>query len=147
MNDDDDMLTQPLYSSGSVASGINTTILSPSWMSSGSYGAALQTSTISCTDTITISPSWNDGSWSGGTWNNIHPSIKVHGDADISGDIKLKGKSLADTLDNIEKRLAILHPNTALESKWEELKALGDRYRELEKDILEKELICDILKK
>jgi hypothetical protein len=46
-----------------------------------------------------------------------------------------------------EKRLAILHPNEKLEEKWEELKALGERYRELEKDILEKEKIWEIIKK
>ena len=37
--------------------------------------------------------------------------------------------------------------NEKLEEKWEELKALGDKYRELEKDILEKEQIWNTLKK
>jgi hypothetical protein len=43
--------------------------------------------------------------------------------------------------------LGILHPNDKLEKKWEELKKLGDAYRALEKDIIEKEKIWDTLKK
>lgn len=88
------------------------------------------------------------------TWNGPNPQwattptspLKVNGDAEIDGDIKIKGKSLSEAIENIEKRLAILHPNEKLEEKWEELKALGERYRELEKDILEKEEIWKILK-
>lgn len=74
-------------------------------------------------------------------------ALNVKGDANFDGDIKLKGKSLSDVLDNIEKRLAILHPNPELEERWDELKALGERYKELEKEILEKEKMWDILKK
>jgi hypothetical protein len=89
------------------------------------------------------------------TWNGTNPvwatpsttPLKVNGDAEIDGDLKVKGKSLSEAIENIEKRLAILHPNKKLEEKWEELKALGERYRELEKDILEKEQIWDIIKK
>jgi hypothetical protein len=92
------------------------------------------------------------------TWNGINTSwdtittntsgeLHVKGDAEIEGDLKVKGKSLADAIDNIEKRLAILHPNKELEEKWDQLKALGERYRELEKDILEKEKIWETLKK
>ena len=88
------------------------------------------------------------------TWNGTNPQwattptspLKVNGDAEIDGDIKIKGKSLSEAIENIEKRLAILHPNEKLEEKWEELKALGERYRELEKDILEKEKIWNMLK-
>ncbi len=89
-------------------------------------------------DTITL------GDYSIGAGNG---ALEVKGDANFSGDIKLKGKSLSEVLDNIEKRLAILHPNPELEGRWDELKALGERYRELEKEILEKEQMWDILKK
>ena len=81
-------------------------------------------------------------------WDFNHKQgLSVKGDAEFDGDIKLKGKSLSETLDKIEQRLAILHPNEKLEAKWEELKKLGDMYRALEKDILEKEKIWDTLKK
>jgi hypothetical protein len=81
------------------------------------------------------------------TWRLPEQSLHVRGDAEFEGDIKLKGKSLSNTLEKIEERLAILHPNEQLEEKWEELKKLGDMYRALEKDIQEKEKIWDTLKK
>lgn len=74
-------------------------------------------------------------------------TLDVKGDANFEGDIKVKGKSLVDAIENIEKRLAILHPNPELEEKWERLKALGNMYRELEAEIIEKEEIWKILKK
>lgn len=74
-------------------------------------------------------------------------SLKVNGDTHIEGDLKIKGVSLSDRLDKIESRLAILRQNEDMESKWEELRELGDRYRELEKEIIEKEKVWDILKK
>ena len=40
-------------------------------------------------------------------------------------------------LTRLEERLNILHHNEALEDKWEELRTLGNQYRELEKELLE----------
>ena len=74
-------------------------------------------------------------------------TLTVKGNAEFDGDIKLKGKSLDEALTRIEQRLAIIHVNTRLEKKWEKLKELGDQYRELEADILEKEKIIEILKR
>jgi hypothetical protein len=42
--------------------------------------------------------------------------------------------------------LAILTPDPRLEEEWEELRVLGDRYRELEKEINAKMKTFDILK-
>jgi len=74
-------------------------------------------------------------------------TLSVKGDADFEGDVTIKGKSLTDMLDKIEERLAILHPNEKLEDKWDELKELGKRYKELEAEIIEKEKMWAILKK
>jgi len=78
-------------------------------------------------------------------------TMSVKGDATFEGDIKIKGKSLTDTLDRIEQRLGILHPNEELEEIWTELKELGNRYRELLKNIpegiIEKKSVWDLLKK
>ena len=74
-------------------------------------------------------------------------SLKVKGTADFEGDVTIKGKSLTDMFEKIEERLAILHPNPKLEDKWDELKELGKRYKELEAEIIEKEKIWAILKK
>jgi hypothetical protein len=73
--------------------------------------------------------------------------LKVQGDAEFDGDVKIKGRNISEMFEKIEQRLAILHPNEKLEEKWEELKKLGDAYRALEKDILEKEQIWNTLKK
>ena len=84
------------------------------------------------------------------TWADLNvprPSLKVTGDADFDGDVKIKGKSITEVFDKIEERLAILHPNPELEDRWEELKELSKRYKELEKEIIEKEKMWDILKR
>ena len=88
-------------------------------------------------------------------WGNItlaEPNIKgatlsVKGDADFEGELTIKGKSLSEMFEKIEERLAILHPNEKLEGKWDELKELGKRYRELEQELIEKERVWAILKK
>jgi hypothetical protein len=80
------------------------------------------------------------------TWN-IHKPLEVTGDATFNGDLILKGKSLSQTLENIEERLAILRPNEKLEEKWENLRGLRKMYMELEQEILEKEKMWDIIKK
>lgn len=74
-------------------------------------------------------------------------TLEVKGDANIEGDLKIKGKSIVDSLERIEERLAILKPNEELEEKWENLRILRNAYVELEAEIKEKELIWATLKK
>ena len=74
-------------------------------------------------------------------------TLKVNGNADFEGEVTIKGKSLSEMLEKIEERLAILHPNPELEDRWDELKELGKRYKELEQEIIEKEKVWAILKK
>ena len=91
----------------------------------------------------------------GGSWGNItlaEPDIKgatlkVKGDADFEGEVTIKGKNLTEMLEKIDERLAILHPNPELEDRWDELKELSKRYKELEAEIIEKEKVWAILKK
>lgn len=80
-------------------------------------------------------------------WTTLSPTLEVKGKANFEDDIIIKGKSLTESLDAIEKRLAILKPNIEIESKWEELKQLGEKYRELEKQIIEQEAMFNTLKK
>ena len=61
-------------------------------------------------------------------------------------DLIIGGKSIKAMLEKIESRLAILEVNHQLEAEWEELKRLGDAYRELEKEIHEKMETWNILK-
>lgn len=74
-------------------------------------------------------------------------ALTVSGDAVFEGDLKIKGKSLTGVLEGIERRLGILHVNPDLENRWRLLKDLGDQYREIEKDLLDKEKTWKVLKK
>ena len=102
---------------------------------SGSSGQLLTSSGTNGTSWIT-----QDASLKGST-------LKVNGDAEFDGEITIKGKKLSDMFEKIEERLAILHPNIELEDKWDELKELGKKYRELEQEIMEKEKVWSILQK
>lgn len=64
-----------------------------------------------------------------------------------NADIDINGASLKDFMTRVEERLALLSPNPKLESEWAELKALGDQYRKLEKEIQDKMKTWDILKR
>jgi hypothetical protein len=79
--------------------------------------------------------------------NTISAGLTVaEGNLNIdSGDIKIKGVSLAEALTNIESRLAILRPNPDLEERWDKLKELGDQYRQLEAELISKEKMWAIL--
>lgn len=63
-----------------------------------------------------------------------------------TADLVFGSKSLMKTLERIEERLNLLSINDKLEKEWEELKILGDRYRQLEKEIIDKIKTWDILK-
>jgi len=134
-------------------------------------GGSMGTDTITLNNTL-----WSGGSvtspytyttnGSGGgsyNWNNTNavwtttgtsvPSVSntVHIDADgltmkAGADIKIGGKSLTEAIEKIEERLGILHPNAALEDRWDKLKDLRKQYIEMEKDLLEKEKLMKILK-
>lgn len=68
-------------------------------------------------------------------------------DVDINGKLRINGVDIAKSLTKIEERLAILHPNSELESRWDELKRLREEYIRLETEIKEKEQMFQILKK
>jgi hypothetical protein len=74
-------------------------------------------------------------------------SLSVRGDAEIEGKLKIAGKDIGESLAKIEERLAILQINPELESRWEQLRELGEQYRKLEQDLLSKEEIYNILKR
>lgn len=84
--------------------------------------------------------SWNTGTssidWSiGATTQNKSGKLTLHG---ANADIEVNGRSLMDAINTLEQRLNIMVPNPELEAEWDELKELGDRYRELEKQLKEK---------
>lgn len=70
-------------------------------------------------------------------WASAKPSgkLSIHGE---DADIEVNGRSLMDAIAALEERLNILVPNPDLEAEWDELRELGERYRELEKKCIEK---------
>jgi hypothetical protein len=69
--------------------------------------------------------------------------LKVNGD---DADIQIGEVSLKKFMEDISLRLSIMQPNTKLEKDWEELRELGDQYRQLEKELIEKAQVWNILK-
>lgn len=82
-----------------------------------------------------INPSWKRG-------------LSVDGDINLSAahDIRLGDVSLKKMLEDIQQRLNILRPNPSLEDQWEELRVLGEKYRALEQEILDKQAMWAALK-
>lgn len=77
---------------------------------------------------------------SGTSWvaPNVHTTtqgtIKVTGDADFDGDVKIKGHSLIKLLESIEDRLAILmDPDPERLEKFQALKKAYDNYKLMDK--------------
>lgn len=107
-----------------------------------SLGANLTTSAAS--STYTIASPWNTTSdyytvgVSNGTGLVTNPSGKLQ----LNGkdaDIEINGESMVAMLKRIEERLNLLSVNPELESEWEELRELGNQYRELEQRIKDKQ--------
>ncbi len=122
------------YISGGA--GVDTITIDPSW----------PTGSVTVPSTLTWTQDYNVTGWNG--YNDVSVKIDTDGiNIKDGGDIKIGGKSLSDAIEKIEERLGILNPNPALEERWEKLKELRKQYIELEKDLLEKEKIMDILKK
>jgi hypothetical protein len=74
------------------------------------------------------------GAGTGTTWvtpNSANQgSIKVTGDAEFDGDVKIKGHSITKLLERIEDRFAILmDPDPARLEKFQALKKAYDNYK------------------
>ena len=89
---------------------------------------------------------WDNKSLTAGT-TQIQSTLRVDGDADFNGDIRVQGQSITEAITKINERLNILVPNEKLEADWSELAELRIQYVELEQRLLEKQRVFDILKK
>ena len=71
------------------------------------------------------------------------PKITLEGP---DADIEINGVSLWTTMQEIANRLNIMHTNPELETEWAELRELGEKYKQLEQQIKEKQATWDRLK-
>ena len=102
---------------------------------------------------IGISPAYSNTMWTTNTtagWNGTGGfTAAPSGTITLKGeeaDIDINGRSLMKTLDALEERLNMLRPNPEMEKEWDELRELGERYRELEKQCKEKTRMWNKLK-
>jgi hypothetical protein len=102
-------------------------------LTAGPYTTSIDTSNLVWASTPNTVWTTNTADWSIST--NQSATIDLKGD---NADIRVNGRSLMDAIDTLEQRLNILIPNPELEAEWEELRELGQRYRELEKKCQEK---------
>jgi hypothetical protein len=167
LNYDSDTVTITGNSYGSVSNTVTLDTNYGAVPNITNIGSSMGTDTITLNNTLwsgnsitspyTISTGtptfrYSTGTSGAGTynWNNTTPTtvqINTDGLTMAEGtDITVGGKSLTKAIEQIEERLGILHPNSALEERWEKLKELRQQYMELEKDLLEKEKLMKILK-
>lgn len=78
-------------------------------------------------------------------WGPTNASTKITLNG-VGADIEVNGWSLVDAVKRIEERLGLYQPNPKLEKEWEDLRALGEQYRQLEQHIKDKQATWDKLK-
>jgi len=88
---------------------------------------------------------WSTNTTAAGSFQSDHSGkMSLRGE---NADLDINGKSLKNWMERIEERLNILTPNPELEKEWDELQALGERYRDLEQKCKEKAQMWAALKK
>lgn len=124
------------------------TLDSSSWIT-GASGSTLISNGGTGSTTVPYTWSTTTGAGPGYSFNTTPNTVHINTDGLTMAegtDITVGGKSLTKAIEQIEERLGILHPNPALEERWDKLKDLRKQYMEMEKDLLEKEKIMKILK-
>lgn len=119
-------MASTILNANSVNNGATVTIYTT--------GSNYQTGSLTVPSSYTIN---NGGTYSTSAWSSItstgaQSQLQVTGDADIAGNLKVGGKDIAKSLENIEKRLAILVPDSSKLEKFEALKKAYDHYKLLE---------------
>lgn len=129
------------------AQGSNTSIggTTGTWnLTAGAYTTSIDTSNLMWSSTPNTVWTTNTADWSIGSSISQSATIDLKGD---NADIVVNGESLMQTLQVLKERLNWLQPNPNMESEWDELRELGERYRALEKQCQEKSQVWSTLKK
>jgi hypothetical protein len=84
----------------------------------------------------------NGTSWSNVNWGTTSPTpgLKVSGDAEFEGKVMINGQDLAQFMETLSKRLAILVPDPEKLEHFAALKKAYDHYKTLE-------ALCEVPKK
>jgi hypothetical protein len=97
---------------------------------SGAGGGGLYQ--ITGTGGYTLATGSSNGTWASVNTGTTTPSIQVKGDAEFEGNVTINGANLAETLQRIQDRLAILVPDPKLLDKYEALQQAYEHYKILE---------------
>jgi len=106
------------------------------------YGAVPSLTVSDLVYSTTTNPIWSSGPY----------GVSGSGRVVLNGadaDIEINGESLMDALNEIKEQLQIpnrLNRNARLEAEFEELKKLGEQYKEMETKFREQKRVFDILK-
>ena len=151
MKDDDEELIITWAADTLRSYDVNT--MSTTAITNGGTGG---TFTYGSLDSINYPNSvWTTNTTAGSTyqfqdWNLGNSNVVPSGQLNLAGDnadIVINGKSLTATLTAIQESLGMLIPNPDMEAEWDQLRELGERYRELEKLCKEKSTAWNKLKK
>ena len=86
---------------------------------------------------------YNDPTWSPTLSVGTSGTLQLDGD---NADIVVNGVSLMDKINAIGERLNMLDINPELEAEWDQLRELGDCYRQLEQELKTKSEMWKTLK-
>jgi hypothetical protein len=118
--------------------GLNNTVQPYTWKSTVPSGTGNVTVSASIGPGLNYTSPYTFTSatpnWSIRDDNNVSSTIDLKGE---NADIKINGVSLIDMLTAIQDRLNVMVPNPELETEWDQLRELGEQYRELEKKVKE----------
>lgn len=110
---------------GNLTIPVSPGTTSVSIMGSGGTGGVLSNGTYSWTQP------YNLNSQTTGI-TQVQSSLKVNGDAEFAGSIKIQGMDIGEALAKINQRLAILIPDPKLLDKYTALQEAYDHYKTLE---------------
>ncbi len=110
---------------GNLTIPVSPGTTSVSIMGSGGSGGVLSNGTYSWTQP------YNLNSQTTGI-TQVQSSLKVNGDAEFAGSIKIQGMDIGEALAKINQRLAILIPDPKLLDKYTALQEAYDHYKTLE---------------
>jgi len=128
---------------GAQGSSITNSGSSPWTISAGPYTTSIDTSNLVWGSNPNTVWTTNTTDWSIGTSVSQSGTMELKGD---NADIVVNGESLMQTLQVLKDRLNWLQPNPDMEAEWDELRELGERYRELERQCQEKSQVWNTLK-
>lgn len=132
-------VTSPTASITSITDTLNNISVSSPYTVTGAIGTSVNTN---FPNAIWTGMGSTSAPWLSTNPTGTAPKITLNGEG---ADVEVNGYSLVGAIKRIEERLGLLQPNPKLEAEWEELKALGDKYREMEQHIKDKMRTWEVL--